>query len=230
VAWRCGALTVTTISRISVRSSSLRSRSVVVAADQSRGRSRATLASATRSWPGVLERDQLSALPLDLGERVLKLALQRAGNETVLRLARVELPLSPLSFVFGALECEALTGEQLLMLVLELADRARGRTHTSRGHRGTRRRQPPPSARRRATGGSCRCGAARARERRDNGARSRRSAHTRPASAGRTARSGPTPGAELRLRGRRRRLAATDHVRSQPLACREVLAARAVRG
>ena len=51
---------------------------------------------------------------------------KRAGDEPVLRLARVELPLGPLGFIFGALHREALADEQLLVLVLELGDRAGG--------------------------------------------------------------------------------------------------------
>ena len=60
------------------------------------------------------------------GQRVLERALQGAGDKPVLGLARVELPLGALGVIFGALHREALADDQLLVLILELGDRAGG--------------------------------------------------------------------------------------------------------
>ena len=83
----------------------------------------------------ALERGELAALALEQRERLLELALQRARDEPVLRLARVELALGALGLELGALDREALTGQPLLVLVLELADRARGRRDPGRRDR-----------------------------------------------------------------------------------------------
>ena len=83
-----------------------------------------------RLWAGVLEPDQLAALALDCGERVFELALQRASDEPVLWLARVELSLCPLGLILSSLQRQALTGQQL--------PRADPRA------RGSRRRSRPP--------------------------------------------------------------------------------------
>ena len=92
---------------------------------------------------------------------------KRAGDEPVLGLARVELALGPLGLILGALQREALTGEQLLVLVLELADRAGGRGHPGRGHRLEERVDDRllQSAAAERLAAACRCGAARGRGR-----------------------------------------------------------------
>ena len=165
----------------SVRSSSLRSRSVVVGAFHSRGRSRASRASAARSASVIgAGRACSSAVSLPrsrstVGEGVLERSFEGAGDESVLGLARVELAARAVGFELGALDGEALPGEQLVVLVLQLADRAGGGRDPGRGHGfqerggdGLRR-----GGRRRATGRSARWHGARGRAGTHSGGRSR---------------------------------------------------------
>ena len=122
---------MTVTSLIRVRSSSLRSRAVVVSAVHRRGRSRIRRARACRSSVGEgfgatgLELGELAQFALELGERLLEPALERAGDEAVLRLAGVELALRALGFELGALDRELLPVQALVVLALELADRLR---------------------------------------------------------------------------------------------------------
>ena len=53
----------------------------------------------------------------------LQAPLERAGDEPVLRLARVVLPVRAVGFELGALDRQPLSGEALLVLALELLDR-----------------------------------------------------------------------------------------------------------
>ena len=208
-----GRLTVTTISLISARSSSLRSRSVVVFAAHSFGRSRARRVSASRSaagerrGSGVLQRSERALLARDGGERVLELALQGPRDEPVLRLARVELALRALRVDLGALQRELLPGEPSVVLLGQLGDRAGARRDPGRSDRLEERRGDspvqPPAAERLAGRSRCRAGETRARTRTGRGGR--RCRNTRPASAGRTVRSAAGPAAARRPRARRRR-------------------------
>ena len=131
---------MTTISLIRVRSSCLRSRSVVVSAAHSRGRSRAIRrpsawrsASVSGSGRRARARPACRARARAAASASSSLRFEGAGDEPVLGLARVELPLRALGLIFGALHREALAGEQLLVLVLELADRAGGGAHARPG-------------------------------------------------------------------------------------------------
>ena len=132
------AWTVTMTSRTRVRSSSLRSRSVVrrrvpqprqIAREP---RERGALVVGQRRRPGLLERGELAALALDGGERVLERAFEGAGDEAVLGLAGVELAARAVGLELGALDGEALAGEPLVVLVMQLA----------RPRRRSRRRRP----------------------------------------------------------------------------------------
>jgi hypothetical protein len=76
---------------------------------------------------GALELGELSALALEVGERLLERAFQCASNEPVLGLAGVVFALGAVGLVLGALEREPLPREPLLVLVFELTDRAGGR-------------------------------------------------------------------------------------------------------
>jgi len=99
----------------------------------------------------VLDRGEPATLALGGGEWLLELALQRPRDEPVLWLARVELAAGPLGLILRSLEREPLTGDPPLVLLLELADRARGRGHARRAHRLQERgdegllERPPPS-------------------------------------------------------------------------------------
>ena len=111
------------ISLISVRSSSLRSRSVVVSAAHRRGRSRASRASAWRSAAvsgsgrRALELGELAPFALQLRRAPPRGASERAGDEAVLGLARVELALRALGLELGALDREPLAGQALFVLL-----------------------------------------------------------------------------------------------------------------
>ena len=104
------AWTVTMTSLTSVRSSSLRSRSVVVGAFHSRGRSRASRASAARSSSvsgAGRACSSAASLPRSRstrGERVLERAFEGAGDEPVLGLAGVELAARAVGLELGALD------------------------------------------------------------------------------------------------------------------------------
>ena len=136
----------------------MRSRGVVVAALHSRGRSRASRASASplgggeRLGAARLELGELAAFALELRERLLQPRLERARDEPVLGLARVELALRAAGFELGALDREPLAGQPLVVLALELPDRLRAGADPGRGDRlqergGDRLLQPqtPPS-------------------------------------------------------------------------------------
>ena len=71
-------------------------------------------------------------LALESRERLLQRMLERAADEPVLRLARVELPSCAVGLVLRALDREALPGKPLLVLGFELADRAGGRRDPGR--------------------------------------------------------------------------------------------------
>ena len=159
------------------------------------------------------------------GERVLERAFEGARDEPVLGLAGVELAARAVGLELGALEREALAGEPLVVLVLQLA-RPRRRSRRRRpGVTASRNaaatawsRRPPPSdwqvwsvrmqhvaAHARIAADAC-----------------RRCRNSRPACAGRSARSAPGPAAARRLRGRRRRprRAVSRWLRSRSRVCR----------
>ena len=90
-------------------------------------RERGALVVGQRRRAGLLERGELAALALDGGQRVLERAFEGAGDEAVLGLAGVELAARAVGLELGALEREALAGEPLVVLVMQLAHRAGGR-------------------------------------------------------------------------------------------------------
>ena len=78
---------------------------------------RLTLGGCERLGPAALELGELAPLALELAERGLERRFERAGDEPVLRLARVVLPLRAVGFELGALDRESLAGEPLLVLL-----------------------------------------------------------------------------------------------------------------
>ena len=72
-----------------------------------------------------LELGELASFALELRQRGLQPGFERAGDEPVLGLARVELALRAAGFELGPLDREPLAGQALLVLALELADRLR---------------------------------------------------------------------------------------------------------
>ena len=112
-----------------MRSSSLRSRAVVVVggpearevADQPGERS--ALGIGERLGAAGLELGELASFALELRQRGLEAGFERARDESVLRLARVELALRAAGFELGPLDREPLAGQALLVLALELPDR-----------------------------------------------------------------------------------------------------------
>lgn len=147
---------VTSTSPIGVRSSPLRSRSVVVCAAHRCGRSRARAARASPAPGRSAGRDGHARASLARSRSrsgaLLQKPLEGADDEPVLGLARVELAPRAVGLVLGALEREPLAGQTRLVLVLALADGAGGRGESRRcggfqeGH-GDRLVQPPPAKR-----------------------------------------------------------------------------------
>ena len=84
---------------------------------------RGSLLGSERRGPRLLERGQLPALALDLGERLLEPLLERARDQAVLGLAGVELAAGPVGLELGPLEREPLAAQALRVLALELLDR-----------------------------------------------------------------------------------------------------------
>ena len=132
-------LIVTITSLISVRSSSLRSRAVVVSAAQRCGRSRISRVSARRSASvsgsgrRVSSSASLRRSRSSSASAASSAGFERARDEPVLGLARVELALRAAGFELGALDREPLAGQAILVLALELADRLRTRARARPG-------------------------------------------------------------------------------------------------
>jgi hypothetical protein len=80
----------------------------------------------------ALELGELAALALELRQRGLEPGFERAGDESVLGLAGVELAPGAACFKLGALDREPLPGESLVVLALELLDRLRRRSDPGR--------------------------------------------------------------------------------------------------
>ena len=211
--WARGAWTVTTTSPTSVRSSSLRSRSLVVLARPEprqvarEPRQRAALVVGERRRAGVLERGELRALALDAGERLLERAFEGARDEPVLGLAGVELAPRAVGLELGALEREPLPGEarscwssSSAIAPAVAATPGRGDGLQERGGDALSSRPPPSDWQ--ALSVPWKMAAAHARIARRSG---RRCPNRRPASAVRSARSAPGPAAARRPRARRRR-------------------------
>ena len=95
---------------------------------------RAALVLGERRGPACSSAASARCSRSTLGERLLELALQRAGDKTVLGLARVELALRAAGLELRALEREAPAGQARVVLLAELADRAGGGGHARRGH------------------------------------------------------------------------------------------------
>ena len=118
---------------MSARSSSLRSRCVVVLAFHSRGRLRATwlsdcaLSGRERRRTSSVQGGERALLALDRAEGVLEPAFQGASDEAVLGLAGVELAARAIGLKLRAFEREALALNACVVLIGELADRAGGR-------------------------------------------------------------------------------------------------------
>jgi hypothetical protein len=92
----------------------------------------------SRRRRGPEAREVLSesaVLALEVRQRLFQCVLESAADEPVLRLARVELPACAVGLVLRALDREPLPGEALLVLILELADRAGGRLDPGRRDR-----------------------------------------------------------------------------------------------
>jgi hypothetical protein len=87
-----------------------------------------------RRGPSLLERGELAALALDGRERVLERSFEGARDEPVLGLARVELASRAIGLELGALDGEALAGEPLVVLVMQLSDGPGGRGNASWCH------------------------------------------------------------------------------------------------
>ena len=127
-----------TTSLSSARRSCFRSRSVVVGAAHTRGRSPARRRSALRSSSssGAARRScsasSARAFALNEREGLFERALKGTGDEAVLGLARVVLALAAGGFELGALERDALQTNALLVVVEEVLDRARRRVHAGR--------------------------------------------------------------------------------------------------
>ena len=115
--------TVTTTSLISVRSSSLRSRSVVVVAAHRRGQvarepgERFTLGCASAARAGALELGELAPLALELGERLSRARASRVRATSRFSGSHASNWRSrAVGFELGALDREPLTGEPLVVL------------------------------------------------------------------------------------------------------------------
>ena len=186
---------------------------------------RFTLLVAQCDGAGALELGESAVLALELGERLFQRVFEGASDEPVLRLARVELPARAVGLVLGALDREALAGEPLLVLGLELDDRAGGRRDPGRCDRVQERLgdglvQPCAAERLARSAGRVKVASADARVPPDLAVRARvRDLHLASAA--------PAADEPLQQRAAFARgaaaLAARSHVRSQPLAGGEVL-------
>ena len=141
VAWRCSRATSRMTSSIRQRSSCLRSRSVVVGAAHTRPRSAPSASSCSRSASVSVLRALLLAqreLGLGLGkraERLLPVALQAAGDETVLGLDLAVATLGPLGLVSRLLDLQPPLRERGVVVVLERLGRGERRLHAGGGQR-----------------------------------------------------------------------------------------------
>ena len=145
VARRSSRSTSRMTSSIRQRSSCLRSRSVVVGAAHTRPRSAPSASSCSRScvgqraWPLLLAQRELGLGLRELGERVLPVAFQAAGDEAVLGLDLAVASLRAVGLVFGALDLQPPLLQRGVVVGLERFGRLQRGLHAGGGERGQQR-------------------------------------------------------------------------------------------
>jgi hypothetical protein len=85
-----------------------------------------------RRWSLALKIAEGSAAVIDLGQRLLKRALERSGDEPVLGLTGIELASAPAGLKLGVLDSQLPQPHTLLVLGLELIEPAAGRLDSGR--------------------------------------------------------------------------------------------------
>ena len=196
-------MTVTTISEISVRSISLRSRSVVVSAAHKPREilgdlcQRLALSARERLWPTALELRRACAARAP-ARRAFPRGDPRACGRPAGSPARTRRTgVARDGLELGALDREPLARQPFLVRLFELVDRFRGNADPGRRDRLQERRRDrlAQAARRRATGRHEQRRAGDARARMHIEARGRSCPNRRPASVARSARIAPAPAA-----------------------------------